>query len=142
MIVVALIPKEAIHYRQVTHNLEHSRDRIPEVVQVEEGKEMTVAFEEVISNLMSTKLVDTLGPENLPTELQETILKASQFSASPWLEGWKPDYLATRLAEETTKLKTKKNEIWLEMNTRMLQTRNESRTRKRSAYTRNPEVNR
>ena len=119
MMVVALIPKDDIHHRQVSHNLEHTRDNLASNTSTEGYALLRPVLDEVISNLIAFKLAETVNRSQIPEDLQEVIRKVESFVGNVWLEGWKPEELAVRLVHTSGGLMSKQHEIWLEMHSRM-----------------------
>lgn len=120
MIVAVLMQKESIHYRQAVHCLEHTRDMLPRVAAPERAAVLKLVFDEIVTNLLAVRVADSLDRSQLSAELQATVQEAAAFSGYQWMEGWKNDQLAKKLQLATSDLRCKQNEIWLEMNNRMV----------------------
>ena len=120
MTVTTLMQREDIHYRQATRSLEHTRDQLSKVTTPENAARLKPVFEEVVTNLLGNRNVDSIDRMNPAMEVQVTTQEAMGFSGYGWMEGWKNDQLAAKLAQVTMAMRSKQNEIWLEMHNRML----------------------
>lgn len=132
MLTVLYIDSSDIHFKQIIANLNYS------ITWAVQKGISTPEFEEEMKNLIhiinTGDLIPVIDLEAIPEELSAILHSLDNMDYSAWQEGWKDGYVAVEFAQEYNKLKNGPVTPWLNMHTKLTNSRMMIQEQERLSY--------
>jgi hypothetical protein len=138
MLTILYIENSDVHFKQIIANLNYSINWA-----VSKGVS-TPDFEKEMRDLIQVintgDLIPVIDLEALPEELNTIIHKLDSFEYTAWFEGWKDGTVAKEFMNEYTKLKNGPVTPWLNMHTKLTNSRMMIQEAERLSYERQANI--